>query len=125
MVTMISEKVARIREHLLKRRKMLVDAFSRRREAGEAASDPGPRDEADESVRLEAQDEAFRMAESDAREVAMVDAALARMRDDTYGECIDCGDEIDEKRLIALPTAARCMSCQEAREPVRGMNSTM
>ena len=122
---MNAEKLARIREHLLKRRKMLVEAFGRRREAGEAASDPGPRDEADESVRLEAQDEAFRMAESDAREVGMVDAALARMREDTYGECVDCGDEIDEKRLMALPTAARCMSCQEAHEPARGSNPTL
>src|SRR5437868_5022856 len=104
---MNEEKIARIREHLLNRRKMLVDAFARRREAGEAASDPGPRDEADESVRLEAQDEAFRMAESDAREVGVIDATLARMRDDTYGECVDCGDDIEEKRLIALPTAAR------------------
>lgn len=122
---MEADKISRIREHLLKRRKALVEAFSRRREAGEAASDPGPRDEADESVRLEAQDEAFRMAETDAREVGMVDAALARMREDTYGECIECGDDIEEKRLMALPTAARCMTCQEAREPARGMYSTL
>jgi len=122
---MEADKISRIRENLVQRRKSLLEAFARRREAGEAASDPGPRDEADESVRLEAQDEAFRFAESDSREVAMVDAALARMREDSYGECIDCGDDIEEKRLIALPTAARCMSCQEAREPVRGVAPTM
>ena len=121
---MEADKISRIRENLQRRRKLLIEAFARRREAGEAASDPGPRDEADESVRLEAQDEAFRMAESDAREVGMVDAALTRMREDTYGECIECGDEIEEKRLIALPTAARCMTCQEAREPVRGYHSS-
>ena len=120
---MEADKISRIRENLQRRRKLLIEAFARRREAGEAASDPGPRDEADESVRLEAQDEAFRMAESDAREVGMVDAALARMREDTYGDCIECGDEIEEKRLIALPTAARCMTCQEAREPVRGFHA--
>lgn len=122
---MEADKMSRIREHLLQRRKALIEAFSRRREAGEAASDPGPRDEADESVRLAAQDEAFRMAETDAREVGMVDAAIARMREDTYGECIECGDDIEEKRLMALPTAARCMTCQEAREPARGMYSTL
>jgi len=114
------EKLSRIREQLIARRKNIVQSFSRRREAGEAVSEPGPRDEADESVRLEAQDEAFRLAESDSREVQMIDAALTRMREDTYGECIDCGDEIEEKRLVALPTAARCMSCQEAQEPARG-----
>lgn len=119
------DKIARIREHLLMRRKALLAAFSKRREAGEAVSDAGPRDEADESVRLEAQDEAFRLAESDSREVRMIDAALARMREDSYGVCVECGDEIEEKRLVALPTAARCMSCQEAAEPARGMTPSL
>jgi RNA polymerase-binding protein DksA len=111
------EKLARIREHLLARRQLLLDAYERRREAAEEASVAEPRDEADESVRLEAQDEAWRTAEAEAKEVARIDASLTRMRERTYGECIDCGDEFEEMRLIALPTAARCMTCQESREP--------
>jgi DnaK suppressor protein len=35
-----------------------------------------------------------------------------------YGDCIDCGDEISEARVRALPFAVRCLDCQEARETI-------
>lgn len=46
------------------------------------------------------------------RELAAVDDALARMRDGTYGRCVDCGNAIAAERLEAIPHAARCISCQ-------------
>lgn len=42
--------------------------------------------------------------------------ALQKIKDGTYGICIDCGDEIAEKRLKSYPNAARCLLCQEAFE---------
>ncbi len=45
-----------------------------------------------------------------------VDAALARMRDGTYGDCADCGITIAPARLMAYPTARRCVGCQGAYE---------
>jgi DnaK suppressor protein len=45
-----------------------------------------------------------------------VDDALARLEQGTYGNCFDCGEEIAEKRLRALPFAVRCKDCEEARE---------
>ena len=50
------------------------------------------------------------------RELMDVDAALARIRSGTYGECADCGDPIAPARLAAYPTATRCIGCQEAHE---------
>lgn len=49
-------------------------------------------------------------------ELAEVDAALARLRTGTYGECRDCGEPIALARLSAYPTAARCIACQEKYE---------
>ena len=43
------------------------------------------------------------------RELIDVDAALARIRNGTYGECLDCGDRIAPERLAAYPTATRCI----------------
>lgn len=43
-------------------------------------------------------------------------AALERMEAGTYGECIDCGEDIAEARLKATPEAARCVHCQQAAE---------
>ena len=45
-----------------------------------------------------------------------IDAALRRLEDGTYGDCFECGEEISEARLRALPFAVRCKDCEEARE---------
>jgi RNA polymerase-binding transcription factor DksA len=39
-------------------------------------------------------------------------AALSRIEENTYGRCVDCGNEIPEGRLDARPDAARCVACQ-------------
>jgi len=45
-----------------------------------------------------------------------VNDALVRLEQGTYGNCFECGEEIGEKRLRALPFAVRCKDCEEARE---------
>ena len=50
--------------------------------------------------------------------LSKVDDALARLEQGTYGNCFECGDEIAEKRLRALPFAVRCKDCEEAKEAV-------
>jgi RNA polymerase-binding transcription factor len=45
-----------------------------------------------------------------------INDALARLEQGDYGYCFDCGEEIAEKRLRALPFAVRCKECEEARE---------
>ena len=45
-----------------------------------------------------------------------IDDALARLERGDYGTCGECGEDIAEKRLRALPFAVRCKDCEEARE---------
>jgi DnaK suppressor protein len=47
-----------------------------------------------------------------------IDAALRRLGEGTYGECVECGAQIAGRRLRALPFAVRCRDCEEARETV-------
>jgi DnaK suppressor protein len=42
--------------------------------------------------------------------------ALVRLKQGEYGYCFECGEEIAEKRLRALPFAVRCKDCEQARE---------
>jgi RNA polymerase-binding transcription factor len=42
--------------------------------------------------------------------------ALERIRKGTFGECAECGNEIEPKRLEAIPWARSCLKCQELRE---------
>src|SRR5215813_5835777 len=45
-----------------------------------------------------------------------VNDALRRLDHGDYGYCFECGEEIAEKRLRALPFAVRCKDCEEQRE---------
>lgn len=46
----------------------------------------------------------------------LVDEALQRLDDGTYGQCTNCGQEIAPGRLKAMPQASLCIECQEALE---------
>ena len=50
------------------------------------------------------------------RERQLVEEALVSLEEGTYGICADCGEEISEKRLQALPFARLCVACQSQRE---------
>ena len=48
-----------------------------------------------------------------------IEDALHRLEEGTFGYCFECGEEISERRLRALPFAVRCKDCEEARENVQ------
>jgi DnaK suppressor protein len=45
-----------------------------------------------------------------------INAALKRMQEGDYGECDDCGEDIDIERLVALPFARLCLDCKSKQE---------
>jgi DnaK suppressor protein len=49
-------------------------------------------------------------------EMAAVQAAQHRIHEGSYGRCSDCGLEIGHERLLAQPSAERCVRCQEQAE---------
>jgi RNA polymerase-binding protein DksA len=51
-----------------------------------------------------------------AAELREVEAALARIKQNVYGTCLECGVPIPLSRLDAYPMAARCIACQELLE---------
>ena len=55
-------------------------------------------------------------ADHAAHELEQVLVALQRVEDGSYGQCLDCGEAIDERRLTALPAAAYCVACQAVHE---------
>jgi DnaK suppressor protein len=73
--------------------------------------------DAAESSELDIQDEIeFALIQMKAETLNKIDEALRRLEEATYGDCFECGEEISEKRLRALPFAVRCKDCEEARE---------
>ena len=58
----------------------------------------------------------FALIQMKSETLTKVDAALRRLEEGTYGDCFECGEQISEARLRALPFAVRCKDCEEARE---------
>jgi RNA polymerase-binding transcription factor DksA len=53
-----------------------------------------------------------------------IEATLVRMSDGSFGRCVDCDKEIASARLRVLPTAERCVSCQEKSEAAAAARAT-
>ncbi len=60
-----------------------------------------------------AQQRDLALREKAEKELELVDAALARIEDGSFGRCRRCGGEIAPARLEALPWAAYCIACQK------------
>jgi DnaK suppressor protein len=70
-----------------------------------------------EEARLDAERELLaRSLEQGARSLREIDEALRRIGQRTYGLCLQCGGEVGEKRLAALPWTRFCLDCQQAAE---------
>jgi len=55
-----------------------------------------------------------------AENLTRIDEALVRLDAGESGSCVECGGEIAERRLRALPFAVRCQGCEERREQEQG-----
>ena len=70
-----------------------------------------------ESSEADIQDEIeFALIQMKSETLNKINDAMMRLEQGDYGNCFDCGEEIAEKRLRALPFAVRCKDCEEARE---------
>lgn len=70
-----------------------------------------------ESAEADIQEELeFALVQMKSETLSKINDALVRLEQGNYGNCFDCGEEIAEKRLRALPFAVRCKDCEEARE---------
>ena len=79
----------------------------------------GDRDvlDAAESSEFDIQDDiGFALIQLKAETLKTIDTALRRIEDGDYGDCFECGGEIAEARLRALPFAVRCRDCDAVRE---------
>ncbi len=74
------------------------------------------KDETDLSATETEQSMRMRLRNREALYLRKIDDALERIRLGTFGECDDCGEKIDARRLEARPTSSLCVSCKEAQE---------
>jgi len=77
------------------------------------AEGPLEKDFAEQVVQMENDAVLAGLSESTAAEISQINRALKRIDEGVYGQCIVCGQPIDERRLEALPQSDRCIRCAE------------
>ena len=113
---MDKRKLKSYRDLLLARREGLfrqvteAEMSSRERDA-EATQDP-----ADMAANAYTKELLISMSANDRRLLGLIDEALGRIEAGDYGECVNCGEPVSEKRLAAVPWARYCVKCQELQE---------
>lgn len=73
-------------------------------------------DSVDTSTEEQGTSTMLRLKDREQRQLHQIVGALERLQDDEYGECAECGELINPRRLKAQPTARLCIGCQEERE---------
>lgn len=83
-----------------------------------------PADIGDQSVGDALADLNLAIIDRHIRELRDIEAAKARIKEGSFGICIGCGEDIRYERLLAYPTAKRCVVCQQQRERVYAHDGT-
>lgn len=104
----------RMKLGLIKRKSEMANALSGL--TSDKVSDGQVQDTGDEALVITMEKLQNSLQQADVDELRLIDDAINRVDSGEYGICIDCGEQISEKRLETFPYAARCISCQETFE---------
>jgi len=104
------------KKKLLARREELMKTIARTAEEGRLADEDPTVDLADKAANSYTKEFLFSQSNNDRQLLAMVETALQRIREGAFGECVSCGNEINAKRLEAVPWTRYCIECQEKLE---------
>jgi DnaK suppressor protein len=106
-----------IRQRLLQRRKVILDANRSTRKEFKALSTQDRGSEYEERAQVALADYTlYKLLEAQQQELKMIDAALRRIDEGAYGVCVDCGGEVSIERLRALPYTLLCEEDARHRE---------
>jgi RNA polymerase-binding transcription factor len=105
-------RTAKFEAILTKKREELRHNLGRTQEQRDEAHDFG-RDEGDRATASMSKEMSFRQKAQERGLLLLVEAALGRINGGTFGECLNCGQEIGANRLNAVPWSRYCITCQE------------
>jgi DnaK suppressor protein len=113
---MDKKKLEAFKKKLETRAQELRRTVSRTQADGRSADEDTAQDVADRAASSYTKEFLFSQSNNERQLLLMVDGALARIREGGFGECVHCGQEINAKRLEAVPWTRHCIECQEKLE---------
>ncbi|MGH9949127.1 MAG: TraR/DksA family transcriptional regulator [Pyrinomonadaceae bacterium] len=99
-----------IKAKLTAERELLIEKLNGNDLSVDDSETPDP---VDLAVRNYSKNVMLAVSENESRQLALIDEAILRVDDKEYGNCQNCGNPVNKKRLNAIPWARYCLTCQE------------
>jgi DnaK suppressor protein len=113
---MEQKKLRAFRERLQLKKQEILEAYNKNKTYGKEADEDGAQDIADKASNSYAKEFLFSLSNSERELLQLMDDALTRIEDKRFGVCLSCEEEMNQKRLDAVPWARHCLACQEKQE---------
>ena len=113
---MDKKRIELYKKRLLDRRQELQEIVSKSEQDGREADEEPAQDIADKATNSYTKEFLFKKSSDGRFILQLVQEALFRLEDGSYGACVACGGEMQQKRLDAVPWARHCIECQEKQE---------
>ncbi|MGH9354513.1 MAG: TraR/DksA family transcriptional regulator [Terriglobia bacterium] len=100
------------RKRLLEKQNELLQRVSQSDQEGREADEEATQDLADKAANAYTKEFLFHQSNDNRQILVLVNEALDRIKDGRYGVCVECHDDVQVKRLEAVPWARHCIECQ-------------
>jgi DnaK suppressor protein len=104
------------RKKLLKKKKEILNTITTAKTSGDESLLEGAQDVADKALSSYSREMLYGLSDQERKILQLVEDALQRLGDKTFGTCTHCGQKIQARRLEAVPWARHCLECQELQE---------
>jgi len=108
--------VQRMKKTLEGRAEELRRAIAKTQQQGRALESGLQGDALDRSISDSTKEFLFNKSTQERRLLNLTEIALRRIQNGNFGECENCGEPLNHKRLEAVPWAQYCIECQEKHE---------
>lgn len=110
---MDKKKLKQYEARLVEERNALLGMVERTEDYGREADRDVSQDPADKASNSYTKELLFSQSTTERNRLRLIEEALERVSEGTFGECVNCGEEISAKRLDAIPWTPHCIRCQE------------
>lgn len=114
--TMQKKQMDDFRKKLEKKRKEILATITSARSSGDDTLADEVKDVADKALSSYSRELLYGLSDAERRTLQLVDEAIHRLSEKTFGQCTHCGEKIQPRRLEAVPWARHCINCQELQE---------
>jgi DnaK suppressor protein len=113
---MDQKRVKAYRDRLLLKKQEILETYNKNKSYGKEADGEATQDIADKAANSYTKEFLFSLSNTERDLLQLVDEAIARIESRRYGVCTVCEDDMNLKRLEAVPWARLCLACQEKQE---------